>query len=186
MSNYPTCPLCEEGQLHEHTEETVVEYHGQKTSLNSYFAVCDTCGAEQASADQIRRNKRAMMAFKKSVDGLLTGIEVRALRERLGINQIQAARMFGGGPVAFSKYESDDVAQSEAMDKLLRLAETVPAAFAHLAEQAGVALERESRTDNWTSANWQSETDVIPARRIPHLRLVSISNPEPETMRRYA
>ena len=81
--------------------------------------------------------------------------------------------------MAFSKYESDDVAQSEAMDKLLRLAETVPAAFEHLAEQAGLALGHESMTDNWTSANWQSETDAVPVRRIPRLRLVSISSPEP-------
>jgi len=186
MSNSPTCPLCEAGQLHEHTEEVIVEYHGQKVALNSNFSVCDACGAEQATSDQVRRNKRAMIAFKKSVDGLLTGIEVRALREKLSINQAQAARIFGGGPVAFSKYESDDVAQSEAMDKLLRLAEAVPAGFAHLAEQAGVSLGRASVTDSWTSANWQSETDVIPVRRPPHLRLVSVSNPEPENTRRYA
>ena len=185
MSNSPTCPLCEAGQLHEHTEEVIVEYHGQKVALNSYFSVCDACGAEQATSDQVRRNKRAMIAFKKSVDGLLTGIEVRALREKLSINQAQAARVFGGGPVAFSKYESDDVAQSESMDKLLRLAGTVPAAFAHLAEQAGVSLSSARVISSWTSANWQSETDAIPAKRTPHLRLVSASNLEPEKTRRY-
>lgn len=187
MSNYPACPLCEEGQLHEHNEEVMVEYHGQKAALNSYFAVCDACGAEQASAEQVRRNKRAMIAFKKSVDGLLTGIKVRALRERLGINQAQAARVFGGGPVAFSKYESDDVAQSEAMDKLLRLAVAVPAAFAHLTEQAGMAQPRSgSVSDNWKSVDWASEADATPVRRTPHLRLVSVSSPAPEPKRRYA
>lgn len=46
--------------------------------------------------------------------------------------------MFGGGPVAFSKYESDDVMQSDAMDKLLRLAAEVPAALDKLMSDAGV------------------------------------------------
>ena len=77
---------------------------------------------------QARDNKRRMVAFKKSVDGLLTGAEVRALRERLGLKQSDAARVFGGGVVAFSKYENDDVTQSEAMDKLMRLADRVPQA----------------------------------------------------------
>lgn len=34
--------------------------------------------------------------------------------------------MFSGGLVAFSKYESDDVVQSGAIDKLLRLAAAQP------------------------------------------------------------
>lgn len=32
-----------------------------------------------------------------------------------------AAELFGGGKVAFSRYESDDITQSTAMDSLLRL-----------------------------------------------------------------
>ena len=93
-------------------------------------------GSEQSDAVQLRTNKRAIVAFKKQVDGLLTGAQVRAIRERLDINQAKAARIFGGGPVAFSKYESDDVAQSEAMDKLLRLAVELPAAFNQLTEKS--------------------------------------------------
>jgi HTH-type transcriptional regulator/antitoxin MqsA len=60
---------------------------------------------------QTRDNKRAMLAFKKQVADLLTGFELKALRQRLGVIQAQAAVIFGGGPVAFSKYESDDVMQ---------------------------------------------------------------------------
>jgi HTH-type transcriptional regulator/antitoxin MqsA len=43
--------------------------------------------------------------------------------------------LFGGDPVAFSKYEADDVTQSDAMDKLLRVVSFVPAVFAYLTEQ---------------------------------------------------
>lgn len=74
-----------------------------------------------------------MIAFKKQVDGLLSGHQVHELRNQLGLNQSQAAAIFGGGPTAFSKYESDDVMQSEPMDKLLRVAKDIPDAYFHLA-----------------------------------------------------
>ena len=78
-----------------------------------------------------------MLAFKKEVDGLLTGQEIKALRKRYNLTQAQAASIFGGGPVAFSKYESDDVMQSEPMDNLLRVASQIPDAVAWLAQRAG-------------------------------------------------
>jgi len=64
------CSLCQKGQLHEHTEKTPVEYNGRSGMLDSLYSVCDACGAEQASAEQLRANKRAMIAGKKTVDGL--------------------------------------------------------------------------------------------------------------------
>ena len=140
-----TCPICGEGHLHALVDKNPVEYEGQSTVLDCHYSVCDFCGSGQADPDQIRTNKRHMIAFKKTVDGLLTGDEIKALRKHLGINQSQAAMVFGGGPVAFSKYENDDVMQSESMDKLLRLAEAVPAAFEYLAQQANVECTQKSK-----------------------------------------
>ncbi len=48
------------------------------------------------------------------------------LRHQLELTQKAANEVFGGGPVAFSKYEADDVIQSESMDKLLRLISAHP------------------------------------------------------------
>lgn len=173
MSNSPTaCPLCTQGRLHEQIDKNRVEYKGQAAEVDLYYSVCDTCGSEQSDAAQVRANKRAMMAFKKRVDGLLSGAEVRALRERLGINQAQAAQLFGGGPVAFSKYESDDVAQSEAMDKLLRLAAELPEALDYLKRCAGV---KSVSPPGWTSTSMRS---AHPQRH--GFRVVSSSSPEPE------
>lgn len=133
------CPICEAGTLTPQIAENEVTYKGHTRSLPLLMSVCQACGSEQASAQQTRDNKRTMLAFRKEVDGLLTGAELRALRDRLGISQAQAARLFGGGPVAFSKYENDDVAQSEAMDRLIRLAADVPQALRWLAQRAGDA-----------------------------------------------
>ena len=176
MNENNLCPICGEGHLQPQVGKNPVEYKGQTAELEFHFSLCDACGSEQSNATQLRVNKRAMMAFKKRVDGLLTGAEVRALRERLGLSQAEAARIFGGGPVAFSKYESDDVAQSEAMDKLLRLADELPAAFVLLARRAG--FEDKVPGGDWEEAvEWSSEMEPRPGDGRPRLRLVSSSTP---------
>ena len=132
------CAICEEGNLLEKVVKNRVDYKGETADLDLYFSVCNCCGSEQANAQQVRTNKRQIVAFKKRVNGLLTGSEVKSVREKLGLKQSDASKIFGGGPVAFSKYESDDVTQSEAMDKLLRVAAEVPGTFDYLAKCAQV------------------------------------------------
>lgn len=138
MNDNTLCPLCGEGHLTSRTEETVTEYAGQQGKVMLHFTECDACGSEIAGEADSRANKRAVLAFRKSVDGLLSGLEIRALREKYGITQDQAARLFGGGPKAFSKYEADDVAHSAAMDTLLRLVLRSEEAFWELVALKGM------------------------------------------------
>lgn len=147
------CPICEAGQLHTHTEWIDVEHLGQQGRIESHYSECDACGSEQAGATEARFNKRAMVAFKKQVQGLLTGKQVRDLRKAWGLSQDEAAKVFGGGPVAFSKYEADDVMQSDAMDKLLRMADEVPTVLDKLMVNAGVHSKLAVQWDNVTVVN---------------------------------
>ena len=186
------CPLCGEGHLQQHADQEEVEYKGRKGITPLYYSECDVCGSEQADAIQTRNNKRAMLAFKKQVDGLLTGVEIKELRLRFGISQNQAATIFGGGPVAFSKYENDDVMQSEPMDKLLRVAKDVPAAFKYLAQKAGIYLAGPSPSiDKIISAHYVSVSESLkPDKEVyeiirPNLRLVHSSRTVPEPTMRY-
>ena len=153
------CPICEEGYLHPQTEQIDAEYMGEKGTIPSQYSVCAACGSEQADAADVRFNKRAMISFKKQTQGLLTGAEVFEMRKRWGLNQREAAKVFGGGPVAFSKYEKDDVMQSDAMDKLLRLANDIPTVLDKLILNAGV--ENSILQANWT------DIAVINIRRKP-------------------
>jgi HTH-type transcriptional regulator/antitoxin MqsA len=116
-------------------------YKGHQENLPLHYQQCDTCTSDFAGMAESKLNKRVLMAFRKRIDGLLTGEEITALRKQYKLTQAQAARLFGGGPVAFSKYENDDVAQSEAMDTLLRLVRRSPAAFAALVEEKGLVNE---------------------------------------------
>jgi len=141
MNTDELCSICGEGRVMNHVDQLESEYRGKTALVPMHYKTCNVCGSDFAGGDESRLNKRAILAFRKSVDGLLTGSEICALRERYEINQKQASRLFGGGPVAFSKYENDDVGHSESMDKLLRLVLKSEHAFWSLAEQAGMTAE---------------------------------------------
>jgi HTH-type transcriptional regulator/antitoxin MqsA len=140
--NAPTlCPICGEGQVTSHCEEAEQRYGRHQGMVPLYFRSCSHCGSDFSGKEESLLNKRAMMAFRKRVDGLLPGSRVAAIREKYKLTQAQAARLLGGGPVAFSKYENDDVAQSEAMDTLLRLIDANDSAFWTLVDQKGMRAE---------------------------------------------
>ncbi|HHR5847313.1 TPA: type II toxin-antitoxin system MqsA family antitoxin [Providencia alcalifaciens] len=132
------CPVCNEGHLHSKSESVEFEYKSVKKNLNTKYSICDECESEIASEEDAKFNKRAVTAFHKEVDGLLTGSELKAIRNKLGITQQQASVIFGGGPNSFTKYESDDVIQSAAMDSIIRLAIESVDAFDILCRKRGI------------------------------------------------
>ena len=58
--------------------------------------------------------------------------EIRAIRELLGLTQVEAGELLGGGPRAFTKYEAGTVKPAASVVNLLRLLEANPAAIATL------------------------------------------------------
>lgn len=162
MNSKELCPICGEGHVTDHVDQVESEYKGQKAMVALHYQLCDACHSDFAGAKQSRLNKRSVMAFRRSVDGLLTGSEICALRDKYKLTQAQAAKLFGGGPVAFSKYENDDVAQSEAMDTLLRLVLHSEAAFWALVDQKGMSAELAiKRQRNVTNVFRKEQTNVI-------------------------
>lgn len=146
MSAQEICPICGEGHVTAQVQMVENEYKGHKADLPLHYKLCDTCTSDFAGAAESKLNRRELMAFRKLVDGLLTGDEITALRKQYNLNQAQAARLFGGGPVAFSKYENDDVAQSESMDTLLRLVRRSAVAFSELVAEKGLLAEVKQRS----------------------------------------
>ncbi len=141
MENKTLCAICGEGHITAQVRAVETDYKGTKALLPMHYQLCDTCTSDYAGMAESKLNKRFVMAFRKQVDALLTGEEITVLRKQYKLTQAQAARLFGGGPVAFSKYENDDVAQSEAMDTLLRLVRRSPEAFWALVEEKGMQAE---------------------------------------------
>lgn len=120
------CNVCGDGVFISKEKFKNFSHNGKTESLKMLSFECNVCSSSYTTNTQSKTNKRSITAFKKKADGLLSGEEIATIREKLNINKSEAAMYFGGGPVAFSKYESDDVTQSEAMDNLLRVAYAYP------------------------------------------------------------
>ncbi|MCA1178902.1 MULTISPECIES: type II toxin-antitoxin system MqsA family antitoxin [unclassified Pantoea] len=167
MKNNNLCPICGVGKLSRKSEMDEVVYKGVTKHVTANYCVCDHCHVEQAGATELKANKRIMNEFKKEVDGLLTGREVLAIRTSLGITQDQASLVFGGGPNAFTKYENDDVSQSEAMDKIIRMAARFPQVFSELCNLAGVkpvVIEVEAKIVQHSVFTWSGSGEAMTAQ----------------------
>lgn len=140
-----TCPACGEGKLHPQLGSQAVEHAGQTGQVLMRYGVCDACGSEIATSADALANKRAMIAFEKQVDHLLSGDQIRAFRKQHQLTQDLAATLFGGGKIGFSRYENDDIVQSTAMDNLLRLCIQEPANLMRLAKLHQVQLPAAAR-----------------------------------------
>ena len=138
------CAVCESGNLVAELSTRKMDLEGQNVDVPSRHHWCNSCGVIQALDDDLRFNARAKRAVMKQLRGMQTGAEVREVRKALCLKQEEAARLFGGGPVAFSKYENDEIIPSEAMDRLIWLAGRFPWIVGALAKRLAISLSEEA------------------------------------------
>jgi putative zinc finger/helix-turn-helix YgiT family protein len=82
--------------------------------------VCQECGLEVGTVQTAGDTQRAVADAYRARKGLLTGREIKALREVQGMTQNELAEDLQVGIASIKRWESGAV-QSESMDKLLRL-----------------------------------------------------------------
>lgn len=129
------CPFCERGELERSSYSKTLAVGDDEFRVDGLEAFsCTSCGELSIFDDQARRNRAKIADSKRAIQGLLTGQEIVAVRQRLELSQQDASSIFGGGPNAFSKYERGSVTQSVAMDRLLRVADAIPEAASFLRE----------------------------------------------------
>ena len=158
----PICPVCEEAELTASRYQGELNYGGQALEVADLECWdCPACGADAVFPDQARRNHRRYQDARRRADGLLTGEEITRILDRLGITQVQAAEIFGGGQNAFSKYVRGEVIQSKGMDRLLRLADVDSKNFERLKEWAGLQIRAADEACEVT----RKRTTVVPLRR---------------------
>lgn len=181
-----SCKACGSASVRECSARENLCYKGQDIAVSVAFSMCDACGDEFLTTDQIRVNDRAVVAAKRKADGLLSPDDVRSVRQALCLNQEKAALLFGGGRNAFSKYERGEVAQSVAMDRLIRVCGAHPDLLDELYGYAGT----ERRTINAQATvvsmhEWRVDIAAVnndgvyrPANK--ELRSFSVSSPDQE------
>ena len=85
--------------------------------------------------DESVRTSKEMLEFNKKVNAELTPIDLLTrVREQLNLTQQQAAKVFGGGPNAFSRYESGKTKPPVALIKLFAVLNRHPDLFQEIAE----------------------------------------------------
>ncbi len=123
------CPKCRSSDIAERSYSDTVDFRAMELDVEGLSDTkCNQCGFSWTSSAQDESNKAVIKeAYATERDhlrvmhGLLSGFEISKIRDSLGLNQREAAALFGGGYNAFNKYESGEVLQSFAMDRLLRL-----------------------------------------------------------------
>src|SRR6516165_3561816 len=78
----------------------------------------------------------------KPVD--LTPDDIRRIRESLGLTQVEAGELLGGGPRAFAKYENGAIKPATSVTRLLRLLESDPQALKTLTGGRTVPIDGEA------------------------------------------
>lgn len=134
------CPICCEGHLVKSKTSTRLTVKSTEISVEQCGHACDVCGTEIATADDLRLNARAFREAQLHATGRMTGSAIKALRSKLHISHKLAGQIFGGGPVAFCKYENHEISPTDAMDNLLWIADMFPFVVSALAERHQVSL----------------------------------------------
>jgi HTH-type transcriptional regulator/antitoxin MqsA len=107
-------------------EAFIVEHAGWKVRVEGLSGWrCGACGEVEFDAESARRYAAAGDALVLRARERQSK-EIRRIRRKLGLSQVAAARLTGGGHNAFSRYERGEVAPLPAILKLLRLLDKHP------------------------------------------------------------
>ncbi len=137
------CPTCEIGSLVAAVRDVPYIYKGKKTVIKAVKGkFCDNrkCREVVMDKDESARTSKEMLEFNKRVNAELTPIDLLTqVREQLNLTQQGAAKVFGGGPNAFSRYESGKTKPPVALVKLFKVLNKHPNLFEEIAETDGRA-----------------------------------------------
>jgi putative zinc finger/helix-turn-helix YgiT family protein len=97
---------------------------------------CPSCKEIVLRLTDARRLGQDAAARYRKRHGLLSALDIRAIRERFDLTQGELARLLHLGQNTLSRWESGRNVQTEAMDVLLRLLRDVPGSLAYLRKHA--------------------------------------------------
>jgi len=96
---------------------------------------CDACGEVEFDAGSAQRYATAGDALVLAERERMSK-EIRRIRNKLGLSQVAAARLTGGGHNAFSRYERGEATPMPAVINLFRLLDRHPELLDELTETA--------------------------------------------------
>ena len=122
------CPLCAKAELVQDTRDLPYTYKGETTTVPGVTgAFCPACDEVVLDAEQSARTSALMLEFNRQVNATIVDPEfIVSVRKKLGLDQREAAEIFGGGVNAFSRYENGKTHPPLALIKLLKVLDRHP------------------------------------------------------------
>lgn len=139
MTNFKTCFLCG-SPMHLVREKAEMQMGSRSATIDVERMRCDACGEVFYTPEQMDFAQRNLAAELRSQEGLLRPEQIRAIRDKYGLTQVQLEQLLGVGPKTVVRWERGTVFQNRATDELLRMIEAVPAAFDFLARRHDVRI----------------------------------------------
>lgn len=132
------CPICG-GVVSEMRGPVEWEVRGEPVAIESaHHGMCQSCGEVYfPDGESDRLHAHAVNAWKKG-HGLLTGDEIREIRQSKGLSQSSFEKLIGAGPKTVVRWENATVIQNRTADTLMRVVRDYPDVARDLALRAGV------------------------------------------------
>jgi HTH-type transcriptional regulator / antitoxin MqsA len=127
------CPKCGSSEASEVRYSDTLEFRGLTLDVEDLLAsVCSECAQRWFTQPQTDSNHAKLAsAYRdksrqlRTQQGMLSGKEITNIRNALKLTQADAAGLFGESARNFQGYEEEELLQSSAMDRLLRLTQFV-------------------------------------------------------------
>jgi len=87
---------------------------------------CTNCDEAVSVGKDMDVTDRALVRLKAEAEHLLQPEEVKKIRKKLALSQVEAGELLGGGRNAFQKYETAQITTSKALTVLLRILDQEP------------------------------------------------------------
>lgn len=130
------CPNCGT-RLLEKRGRLRLPVNGEEISVPSArFLRCPKCGEIVLGFQDSKRLHEDASAIYRKRHGLLSADEIRVVRERFALTQVNLARLLRLGANTVSRWESGRNVQTAAMDILLRLIRDLPGSIDYLRSHA--------------------------------------------------
>src|SRR5689334_12311902 len=122
------CPICGVSKLIHDTRDIPYTYKGETTVIEDITGdFCPACGEIILEPTEARRFGKLIHNFNKQVNASFVDPEfIAEVREKLDLDQQEAAEIFGGGHNAFSRYENGRTRPPLALVQLLRVLDRHP------------------------------------------------------------
>ncbi|MGE8318350.1 MAG: type II TA system antitoxin MqsA family protein [Comamonas sp.] len=136
-----TCPFCASSAVAVEEHEQTITIGRKKFNTPGFLRTnCEECGEVFITAEQFNHNASIYACAGKSKQFFVTPGIIRKIREKLGLTQRQASKLFGAGDSSVAKWEAG-LEPSGPAALLLQCTANVPGVGEYLASLADVEIE---------------------------------------------